>query len=90
MRVLVTGHLGYIGTVMAPMLLQAGHSVIGVDSEIYERCSYQPGGAIVSVPDLRKDVRDLELYDLQGFDACIHLANRSTQSDAGSIADAIR
>ena len=74
MRVLVTGHLGYIGTVMAPMLLQAGHSVIGVDSDIYERCSYQPGGAIVSVPSLRKDVRDLELYDLQGFDACIHLA----------------
>jgi nucleoside-diphosphate-sugar epimerase len=74
MRVLVTGHLGYIGTVMVPMLLQAGHSVIGVDSDIYERCSYKPGGAIVSVPSLRKDVRDLELYDLQGFDACIHLA----------------
>ena len=37
MRVLVTGHLGYIGTVMVPMLLKAGHEVIGLDSNLYEK-----------------------------------------------------
>ena len=41
MRVLVTGHLGYIGTVMVPMLLKAGHHVIGFDSNLYERCTFR-------------------------------------------------
>lgn len=74
MKVLVTGHRGYIGTVMVPMLLQAGHEVTGCDSDLYERCTFEPGGAISAVPSMRKDVRDLALHDLERFDAVIHLA----------------
>ncbi len=71
---MVTGHLGYIGTVMVPMLLKAGHDVIGLDSDLYERCTFSGGGRIVQVPYIRKDVRDVEPPDLDGFDAVIHLA----------------
>jgi nucleoside-diphosphate-sugar epimerase len=74
MKVLVTGHRGYIGTVMVPMLLEAGHKVTGCDSELYERCGFEFGGRVAVVPGLRKDVRDITLADLEGFDAVIHLA----------------
>lgn len=74
MRVMLTGHAGYIGTVMAPMLLRAGHQVIGLDSNLYERCTFAAGGRIADVPHIRKDVRDVELADLAGLDAIIHLA----------------
>jgi len=74
MKVLVSGHLGYIGTVMVPMLLQAGHEAVGCDSDLYERCTYAAGGKIVSVPALRKDIRDVVAADLKGIDAVIHLA----------------
>ncbi len=74
MKVLVTGHLGYIGTVMVPMLRQAGHEMIGCDSDLYARCTFEAGGAIKSVPGLKKDVRDLTEGDLAGIDAVIHLA----------------
>lgn len=74
MRVLVTGHLGYIGTVMVPMLLKAGHDVVGLDSDLYARCTFAPGGQIAEVPSLRKDVRDVTSGDLAGIDAVIHLA----------------
>ncbi len=74
MRVLVTGHRGYIGTVMVPLLLDAGHDVTGYDSDLYERCSLAIGGPIAAVPSLRKDVRDATPSDLAGFDAVIHLA----------------
>lgn len=74
MKILVTGHLGYIGTVMVPVLLQAGHEVIGCDSDLYERCTYEAGGRITDVPMLRKDIRDVTAADLTGVDAVIHLA----------------
>jgi len=74
MRVLLTGHLGYIGTVMTPMLLQAGHEVVGCDSDLYARCTFAFGGAIQDIPNLSKDVRDITADDLRGFDAVIHLA----------------
>ncbi len=74
MRVLVTGHLGYIGTVMVPMLRRAGHQIIGCDSDLYERCTYDHGGAIRPIPAIRKDVRDVTSDDLVGFHAIIHLA----------------
>ena len=44
MRVLVTGHLGYIGTVMVPMLMKAGHEVAGLDSDLYTNCTFEAGG----------------------------------------------
>ena len=74
MRVLVTGHLGYIGTVLTPMLIEARHEVVGFDSDLYARCTFSCGGEIVPIPIIRKDVREAELHDLTGFDAVIHLA----------------
>jgi nucleoside-diphosphate-sugar epimerase len=74
MKVLVTGHRGYIGTVMVPMLVQAGHEVMGCDSDLYERCTFEAGGLMAVVPSIRKDVRDVTVRDLEGFDAVIHLA----------------
>lgn len=74
MRVLLTGHLGYIGTVMTPMLLKAGHEVVGFDSDLYGRCTFSAGGPISKVPAIRKDTRDAEASDLAGIDAVIHLA----------------
>ncbi|MEH2475567.1 nucleoside-diphosphate-sugar epimerase [Nitrobacteraceae bacterium AZCC 2161] len=74
MRVLVTGHRGYIGTVLTPMLVRAGHKVTGLDSDLYSRCTYAAGGEISEVAAIRKDVRDVEAGDLVGFDAVLHLA----------------
>ena len=74
MRVLVTGHLGYIGTILTPMLVNAGHDVTGLDSDLYSRCTYVAGGKIHEVATIRKDVRDVEAADLAGFDAVLHLA----------------
>src|SRR5262245_30654180 len=74
MRGMVTGQLGDIGTVIAPMVLRAGHEVVGLDSDFYERCTFDAGGSIVQVPHIRKDVRNVEREDLQDLDAVIHLA----------------
>src|SRR4051812_31089452 len=74
MRVLVTGHLGYIGTVLTPLLVRAGHEVVGLDSDLYGRCTFSHGGEICQVPTIRKDTRDAEIGDLIGFDAVLHLA----------------
>ncbi|MBY8978071.1 NAD-dependent epimerase/dehydratase family protein [Rhodobacteraceae bacterium NNCM2] len=74
MRVLVTGHRGYIGTVLTPMLEAAGHEVTGLDTDLYERCTFDPGGEMPVVPTILKDIRDVEVSDLLGFDAVLHLA----------------
>lgn len=73
MRVFVTGHKGYIGTVMVPMLLDAGHEVVGMDSDLFEACTFGKN-AMRHVPEMRKDIRDAVADDLRGFDAVIHLA----------------
>jgi nucleoside-diphosphate-sugar epimerase len=72
MRVLVTGHKGYIGTVMVPMLVDAGHEVVGLDSELFQQCTFTSG--IYEVPELRLDLRDVQPTHLEGFDAIVHLA----------------
>ena len=77
MRVLVTGHLGYIGTILTPMLLSRGHEVVGMDSDLYERCTFGDGGAIADVPNIRKDIRDARVEDVRGFGAVLHLAGLS-------------
>jgi nucleoside-diphosphate-sugar epimerase len=74
MHVLVTGHLGYIGTVLTPMLVQAGHEVVGLDSNLYSRCTYPGGGKLCEVPTIIKDTRDVTADDLEGFDGILHLA----------------
>src|SRR5215468_5498841 len=74
MRVMLTGHLGYIGTILTPMLVQAGHEVVGLDSDLYARCTFSPGGEILEVPALLKDTRDVDITDFMGLDAVLHLA----------------
>ena len=66
MRVFITGNKGYIGTVMTPMMLAAGHDVVGLDSDLYRNCTF--GDAPLDVPTLYKDIRDVTPGDLAGFD----------------------
>ncbi len=75
MRVLVTGHLGYVGVVLTPMLRAAGHSVVGLDSDLFRRCSF--GDEPEAVETIRKDVRDVDPADLEGVEAIVHLAGLS-------------
>jgi len=75
MRVLVTGHNGYIGTVLVPMLWERGHEVVGLDTNYFESCLFT--GALTDVETIEKDIRDVEAADVAGFDAVIHLAGLS-------------
>ncbi len=72
MRVLVTGHQGYIGTVMVPVLRAAGHEVVGLDSGLFAECVLGPQPD--DPPALRVDLRDVKADQLGGFDAVVHLA----------------
>ena len=72
MNVLVTGHAGYIGAVLVPMLLDAKHEVTGLDTDFFAGCDFN--GGLADVPAIRKDLRDVTVADLKGFDAVIHLA----------------
>jgi len=75
MLILVTGHRGYIGTVLTPILLDAGHDVVGLDSDLYRECDF--GEPPVEVPTILKDIRDVKPIELRGFDAVMHLAGLS-------------
>ncbi len=72
MRILLTGHKGYIGAVAGPILRSAGHDVIGLDADLFAGCEF--GEMATEIPEARKDLRDLTTADLEGFDAVVHLA----------------
>jgi nucleoside-diphosphate-sugar epimerase len=72
MKVLVTGHHGYIGSVMVPLLLETGHEVVGLDTGLYEACGFGDGRR--EVAGVRLDLRDVEPRHLEGFEAVVHLA----------------
>ncbi len=72
MKILLTGHKGYIGAVAGPMLQHAGHEVVGLDTDLYGNCDF--GSAPALIPEIRKDLRDLTRSDLAGFDAVVHFA----------------
>jgi nucleoside-diphosphate-sugar epimerase len=71
-RVLVTGHHGYIGSVLVPVVRDAGHEVAGLDTFFYRGCDFGP--AVVWDPERAGDVRDIAPSDFEGFDAVVHLA----------------
>ncbi|MEM1057212.1 MAG: SDR family oxidoreductase [Bacteroidota bacterium] len=75
MRILLTGHDGYIGTVMAPVLRRAGHEVHGLDADLFAACAFGPQP--LAVPARQRDLRDVTPEDLAGYDAIVHLANLS-------------
>ena len=72
MKVLLTGHKGYIGAVAAPILRAAGHEVVGLDTDLFAGCDFGDGDQ--EIAQVRKDIRDLTKRDLEGFDAVVHLA----------------
>ncbi len=87
MRVLLTGHQGYLGTVMAPILAAAGHEVTGLDSGLFAECIL---GSLDTpdVPGLTTDLRDVTVEQLTGFDAVVHMAALSNDP-LGSLAPEI-
>jgi nucleoside-diphosphate-sugar epimerase len=72
MRILLTGHRGYIGAVAGPILRAAGHQVVGLDTDLFAGCDFGRMGP--DFPEMRKDLRDLVPADVDGFDAVVHLA----------------
>jgi nucleoside-diphosphate-sugar epimerase len=72
MRILVTGSDGYIGAMLVPMLLEAGHEPIGLDSMLFHDCGI--GDERAAATTIRKDIREVECADMDGIDAVIHLA----------------
>jgi nucleoside-diphosphate-sugar epimerase len=78
MRILVTGSRSYVGTVLLPMLRAEGDEVVGLDSDLFEECTFGEWQDVF--PCVRKDIRDVEAHDLEGFDAVVHLAGLSDDS----------
>lgn len=76
MRVLVTGHHGYIGSLLMPLLVAAGHEPVGLDSDFFASCLLGPPPT-EPWPSRRRDLRDVTPAELDGFDAVLHLAGLS-------------
>src|ERR1017187_400152 len=72
MKIMLTGHKGYIGSVAGPILQAAGHEVVGLDSDLFAGCDF--GAPPQEIPEIRKDMRDLTKADLVGFDGLLHFA----------------
>ncbi|HVR29238.1 MAG TPA: SDR family oxidoreductase [Thermoanaerobaculia bacterium] len=77
MRILVTGHLGYIGAVLVPLFVEAGHEVVGLDTGWFRGCRFPAAPEPAAVPAIERDLRDVTRADLEGFAAVVHLANLS-------------
>src|SRR5450631_1154345 len=80
MRILLTGHKGYVGAVAGPILRTAGHAVVGFDADLFGGCDF--GRPAEEFPEVQKDIRDVTRKDLDGFDAVVHLAAVSTDAFA--------
>jgi nucleoside-diphosphate-sugar epimerase len=73
MKVLVTGHSGYIGMVLTRMLLEAGHDVVGIDTDLYSKCTFGRDAG-TPLPSMVHDIREMTAAQLRPFDAIAHLA----------------
>jgi nucleoside-diphosphate-sugar epimerase len=83
-RILITGCDGYLGSLLSPALLKLGHEVVGLDTGYYkERLLYHSGDSSPQV--FVKDLRQVEVSDLEGFDAIVHMAELSNDP-AGQLA----
>jgi nucleoside-diphosphate-sugar epimerase len=76
MKILVTGTEGYIGSIFAPLLMQRGHEVIGVDTGFY-KVGWLYNGTKLTAKTLNKDIRHISVEDLQGVEAVVHMAELS-------------
>lgn len=89
MRILLTGHKGYIGCVAGEMLSSLGHEVVGLDMNLFAGCDF--GQPAPEIPEIRKDIREVIKPDLEGFQAVVHLAALSNDPlgnlDAGLTYD---
>lgn len=74
MRVLVTGHRGYVGVVMSGVLQREGFDVVGLDTDLYRDGTFGDARRLPALPAIEKDVREVSRDDLVGFDGIIHLA----------------
>jgi len=72
MKVLLTGHKGYIGAMAGQLLCAAGHEVTGLDTDLYNGCDF--GKQLEAMPEVCKDLRNLTPSDLEGFEGVVHLA----------------
>ena len=77
MKVLVTGHNGYIGQILVPLFAKAGHDMTGLDTFFFEGCQFSDAP---NVGEIRKDIRDVTAEDLRGFDAVVFLAAPSNDA----------
>jgi len=87
MKILVTGTEGYIGSLLAPMLMQRGHEVIGVDTGFY-KVGWLYNGTELTAKTLNKDIRHITAEDLQGVEAVVHMAELSNDP-AGQLSPTI-
>jgi nucleoside-diphosphate-sugar epimerase len=71
-KILLTGHKGYIGAVAGPILRSAGHEVVGLDTDLFAGCGF--GEASPDIQEVRRDLRDLTRADLEAFEAVVHMA----------------
>ncbi|MUL38458.1 NAD-dependent epimerase/dehydratase family protein, partial [Gloeocapsopsis dulcis] len=76
MKILVTGTEGYLGSLLAPMLMEAGHEVIAVDTGFY-KVGWLYNGTDLTAKTFNKDIRQITVEDLQGVEAIVHMAELS-------------
>ena len=87
MKILVTGTEGYIGSLLAPMLMQSGHEVLGVDTGFY-KVGWLYNGTTTTAKTLNKDIRHITAEDLQDVEAVVHMAELSNDP-AGQLSPTI-
>jgi len=74
MRIFLTGHQGFLGSIFLPLAIEAGHEVVALDSGLFDECDFGPRREAGPYRELRRDVRDVRVEDLAGCQAVVHFA----------------